>query len=288
MEELLKIYHKNFPNNIRDENTVKKIFGDSNNYIIQKRNNNELIAVSVINKDTIIMLCVNKEYRNKGIGTDLLNQSETYVLNNGFNKINVGVGFDYLTPGVPINADNIVFFTKRGYINSWGDIECFDMNMKLEDFNYNNYKIGDSINGVIYKWASYSDINQIIDCTDDACQYQDEKFSKYYKNPKLYEERNNERVIIAIKNNQVVGCIMVCFETEGKGIGSVGCTAVRFSQAHHKIGTNMVMIGTKCLKDAGLIYGHLGYTYTGLDKMYGYSGYKITVKYMMAEKLLLD
>ena len=88
MEELLKIYHKNFPNNIRDENTVKKIFGDSNNYIIQKRNNNELIAVSVINRDTIIMLCVNKEYRNKGIGTDLLNQSEAYVLNNGFNKIN--------------------------------------------------------------------------------------------------------------------------------------------------------------------------------------------------------
>jgi predicted N-acetyltransferase YhbS len=287
MEELLEIYHKNFPTNIRDENTVKKILSNPNNHIITKRDNEKLIAASVINKSTIIMLCVNQDYRGKGIGTQLLDESEAYVLNNGFNKINVGVGFEYLTPGVPINDENVNFFTKRGYAHSWGDIECFDMAMELNDFNHFDYKIGDSINGILYKWASYNNVNEIIECADDACKYQDEKFSKYYRNSKLYENGNPERALIAVKDNQIVGCIIACFETEGKGIGSAGCTCVRFDKQHHKIGTNMVMLGTRYLKDYGLTNGHIGYTYTGLDKLYGYSGYKITIKYMMAEKKLV-
>ena len=49
----------------------------------------------------------------------------------------------------------------------------------------------------------------------------------------------------------------------------------------------MVQIGTKYLRDLGYKYGHLGYTYTGLDKMYGKAGYKVTTKYFMAEKPLI-
>lgn len=287
-KELLEIYNKNFPNNIREENTVKSILNNSSNHIIEKRNDSgKLIGVSVINESTIIMLCVDKEYRKKGIGTKLLEQSENYILNEGYNKLNIGVGYNYLMPGIPINKTNLSFFGKRYYIHSWKDVECFDMDMELKDFNYMEYKIGDTINDVYFRWATHDDVDEIVNCADDACQYQDEKFSKFYLDSKLYEEGNNQRVLIAVKNNRVVGCIMVSLETEGKDIGSVGCTCVRYAQSHQKIGTNMVMIGTRYLKDMGLKYGHLGYTYSGLDKMYGYSGYKISTKYLMAEKQLI-
>lgn len=46
----------------------------------------------------------------------------------------------------------------------------------------------------------------------------------------------------------------------------------------------MVTIGTKYLKDSGMKEAYLGYTYSGLDHMYGYAGYKICIYYMMAKK----
>ena len=287
MQELLDIYHRNFLNNIRNEETVKTILSNPDNHIIEKRIDNKLVGVCVINKNTVIMLCVDKEYRNKGIGTKLLNQSEKYILDNGYDKLNVGAGFNYLTPGVPINEDNINFFERRFYSHSWGNTECFDMDMELKDFNHMEYKIGDTINNTLYRWATVDDIPNIVECADDACKYQSTKFSKYYVNEKLYQDGNDQRVLVAVKNNKIVGCIIASFENEGKDIGSVGCTCVRFDETHQKIGTNMVMVGTRYLKDIGLKYAHLGYTYTGLDKMYGYSGYKITTKYFMAEKPLV-
>lgn len=65
MEELLEIYRRNFPSNIRDEETVKKILSNPDNYVIEKRVNNNLIGISIINKNTILILCVDKEYRKK-------------------------------------------------------------------------------------------------------------------------------------------------------------------------------------------------------------------------------
>ena len=82
MQELLEIYYRNFPNNIRNEETVKKILSNPDNHIIEKRIDDKLIGVSVINKNTILMICIDEEYRHKGIGTKLLNQSENYILEN--------------------------------------------------------------------------------------------------------------------------------------------------------------------------------------------------------------
>ncbi|MBQ8845738.1 MAG: GNAT family N-acetyltransferase, partial [Lachnospiraceae bacterium] len=82
----------------------------------------------------------------------------------------------------------------------------------------------------------------------------------------------------------VVGTLFVNLETEGVGIGSVGCTTVKPSHQGRHIGVNMVTVGTKYLKDAGMKEAYLGYTYTGLDHMYGYAGYKVCIYYMMAKK----
>ncbi len=282
MDELLEIYHRNFPSNIREEETVRRILSNPDNYIIAKRINSTLIGVSIINKNTIIMLCVNKEYRKKGIGTKLLNQSEKYILENNYDKVNIGAGFDYLMPGVPINDENISFFKRRFYTHSWNDDECFDMDMELKD-TICNYNLGDTINGITYRLATIKDLEEIKKCTDDA----EASFTKYYMNNNLYDIDNNQVVLVAEDNGEICGTLIISKETEAPNTGSVGCTTTKHNHQGRGIATTMVQIGTKYLKDLGYKYGHLGYTYTGLDKMYGKAGYKVTTKYFMAEKPLV-
>lgn len=302
MDEIIKIFKKEFPYINREEKTIKEILNNENNFLIEKRDEqNKLIAVSLINENTILFFYVNKKYRNKGIGTILLNQSEILIKDNGYKSITVGAGFDYLMPGVPTSRkyyDSVneclakeiddtasSFFEKRGYVHSW-DCNCFDMKMKLSNFNKFEHVINDTIKNIKYRWANLSDLDEIIDCADDACQYQENKFSKYYKNKALYQETNNKRVLVAEKENKIVGCIIVSIETEEKDLGNVGCTCVRFSETHQGIGSNMVILGTQHLHNIGLKNASLGYTYSGLDKMYGNAGYKISCYYMMAKKEL--
>lgn len=303
MKEIIKLFRTEFPYINREEKTIEEILNNKNNYFIERRDeNNNLIAISVINKNTILFFYVDKKYRNKGIGTELLNESENFIKNNGYDNIVVGAGFNYLMPGVPtskryydsvneclvkeVNDNASNFFEKRGYLHSW-DCNCFDMKMKLSNFNQFKNSINDTIKDVKYRWANTTDLDEIVGCADDACQYQDNKFSKYYKNEKLYQQTNNQRVLVAEKGNKIVGCIIVSVETEAKDLGNVGCTCVRFSETHQGIGTNLVILGTQYLHNIGLKNASLGYTYSGLDKMYGNANYKISCYYMMATKEII-
>ena len=302
MQEIINMFRNEFPYIDREEKTMQKILSNKNNKIIERRDsNNNLIAISVINQNTILFLCVDKNYRNRGIGTELLQESENLIKSNGYNNVVVGAGFDYIMPGVPTNKkyydsvneklakevnDNASnFFESRGYFHSW-DCNCFDMKMKLSNFNKFENSINDTIKNVKYRWANLTDLDEIVDCADDACQYQDTKFSVYYRNVNLYKETNNQRVLVAVKENKIIGCIIVSVEVEAKDLGNVGCTCVRFSETHQGVGSNLVLLGTRHLYDKGLKNASLGYTYSGLDKMYGYAGYKISCYYMMATKEL--
>lgn len=302
MNVYYKIFKDNFPYVSREENTLLEIINNEDNKFLEEKENDKLIGLAIVNKNTILLLIVDKDYRNKGIGTKLLNKCEELIRKNGFDKVILGVGFNYLMPGVPTskkftdsvheNLDPLVndvastFFEKRGYIHSWKDCNCFDMKMSLSNFIKNDNSIGDTINGIYYRWAELNDIDEIISCADAACQYQDEKFSKYYKNTDLYKENNNQKVLVAVKNNKIVGTLIVSIETEEKDLGCVGCTCVSFKETHQKIGTNMVRLGTKYLKDIGLKNASLSYTYTGLDVLYGDSGYEISAYYFMGEKII--
>lgn len=301
--DLYEMFRKNFPFIIRENNTALNLLSDPNNKVIEKKDEKgELIGVSVINKNTIYMLCVNEQYRNKGIGTQLLNESENYILSKGYDTVILGVGDSYLMPGIPMRSkpynevlnddkiyDNVSdeankFFTKNGYTHSWEECNCFDMRSDYSKVDFPNWSLGDTIDGIQYRWATKEDIPSIIECTDDA----HEKFSKYYKDESIYSIDGEKRVLIALDENEVCGTLMVCTdEAKEKGIGSVGCTTVKTDHQGRHIGVNMVILGNKVLKDEGIKEGYLAYTYSGLDKMYGYAGYKICIYYNMAQKQLV-
>lgn len=301
--DLYDMFRKNFPFIVRENNTALQLLSEKNNKVFEEYDEKgNLIGVSVINKNTIYMLCVNEEYRRRGIGSKLLEKSEQYILEQGYENVSVGVGDSYLMPGIPmrskpfqeelkqdklyenVNDDSNEFFSKRGYSHSWEDCNCFDMRSNLTETKFPEESVGDTINGITYRWATKEDIPNIIECTDNAHQ----KFSKYYLDESIYSLDGEKRVLIALDNDEVVGTLMVCTdEAKEKGIGSVGCTTVKQNHQGQHIAVNLVVLGNKALKENGIKEGYLGYTYSGLDKMYGYAGYKICVYYNMAQKELI-
>lgn len=296
--ELISLFRRNFPFIVREDATVRRILGNKDCKVIEKRNErNTLIGAAVIHSNTLLMPCVDKEYRNRGIGSELLEKAECFIKESGYEEVTVGAGYDYLMPGVPTSKKYVdavneclyerlddsasTFFEKRGYIHSW-DCNCFDMRFPLSEFTREEYKNGDSVAGICYRFATEADAPEVLKCTDAAY----EEFTPYYKNKELYrgDGEQNPKVLIATDGNEVVGTLIVSLETEGIGLGSVGCTTVKPSHQGRHIGVNMVIVGTKYLKEAGMREAYLGYTYSGLDRMYGYAGYKICIYYMMAKK----
>lgn len=298
--ELITLFHRNFPFIVREEETVRRILGNNENIVVEKRSTkNDLIGAAVVHKNTVLMLCVDKEYRNRGIGSELLHEAERIIKEAGYKEVTVGAGYDYLMPGVPTSKRYVAvvnerlydavdetasdFFTKRGYVHSW-DCNCFDMRFPLSEFTKEEHSVGDTVDGICYRWATERDASEVLRCTDDAY----DEFTLYYKDVELYcgDGKQNPKVLIATDGTEVVGTLIVSLETEGPGLGSVGCTTVKQSHRSRHIGVTMVTIGTKYLKDAGMKEAYLGYTYTGLDHMYGYAGYKVCIYYMMAKRRL--
>lgn len=299
-QERIAIFRRNLPFIVRDDDTVKRILNHTDNHFIEKRDEGgALIGLSVVNRDTILLLCVDRAYRRQGVGTWLLERSEQLVRQTGYEVCRVGVGFDYLMPGVPTSShyfparnirlyddlDNCAadFFAKRGYVHSWEDADCFDMRFELKDMAEIPWQIGDTIQGITYRFATLEDIGGILECTEDACS----EFSVYYRDEEQYAPDGEQRVLIALKGQEVCGALMVGPEHGVPGLGGIGCTTVKTSSQGQHIATNLVLLGTRVLKDIGMREAYLGYTYSGLDRLYGAAGYQIKVFYMMAEKKLV-
>lgn len=296
-QELYELYKKNLPFVVRDRETVLRIVQNEGNTVIEHRDeHNKLAGVSVVNQNTVLLLCVDAAYQGQGIGSKLLEQSEETVRRGGYDRIVIGNGFDYIMPGVPTSkryfpAENEElypgldetasdFFTKRGYAHTWG-CNCFDMRFPLERFDQNDRHVGDTIEGVTYRWATPDDLAGICACTDDAFP----DFTGFYRDENLYAEGGGAKVLIAVLNEKIAGTLIV-EPGDGDMPGSIGCTTVRQACRGRHIAVNLVTVGTGYLKDTGIKDAYLSYTYSGLDHLYGYAGYRICVYFMMAEKAL--
>ena len=95
MQEVYEIFRRNFPTIVRRKSIVEDLINDKENKIFERRNKRgKLIAVAIVNKNTIYLLCVDKKYRNQGIGNSLLKECEDFIKQNGYDNIVVGVGMD--------------------------------------------------------------------------------------------------------------------------------------------------------------------------------------------------
>ncbi|MDE6674215.1 MAG: GNAT family N-acetyltransferase, partial [Acetatifactor sp.] len=92
-QERIDIFRRNLPFIVRDDTAVRQILGHPDNHYIEKRDDaGALIGLSVVNRDVILLLCVDEAYRRRGIGTWLLKQSEELIREAGYEMCRTGVG----------------------------------------------------------------------------------------------------------------------------------------------------------------------------------------------------
>ena len=291
--ELISLFRRNCPDIVRAEPEVRRILALPETKTFEVREG-EHCACAVMQKNDLLLLAVDEPLRGRGFGSGLLRQAEAYAARFG-EKITVGAGDEYLMPGVPmgkplgenmpevpgIPQDAADFFWKRGYTPAWTD--CFDMSMDMADFPGTDLTLGCTVKGITYRWAVPADIPSAGACTDEA----EPGFTVYTVRPSLYAPGSPERLLVACDGDTVVGTLIVGTESEKKDTGSIGCTAVRTAYQGRHIAVNLVILGTALLKAQGMKQGFLGYTYTGLDKLYGHAGYRICRYFFMAEKCLV-
>jgi len=109
-DEIFSLYKNCFSYYSQNDTIVNKIIANPNNHILTYLVNQKIVGVSVINKNVIYLLCVDKNYRNRGIGNKLLEDSEKYIHIEGYNEVLIGAGEDYIFPGISVFIDMIYSF----------------------------------------------------------------------------------------------------------------------------------------------------------------------------------
>jgi len=282
INEIYALFRKELPDILIGDEAVLNNLSDEDNHFIYRKEQDKLIAVSVINTNAIYLLLVDERHKGKGIGTSLLKESEEYVKAQGYDRIKLGVGKDYIIPGVPMNKNAHKFFEKHGYHHSWGDVNCIDLSMSLSDFTYTEHKLGDIIDGNLYRFATMSDIDGILAC----CQEDASDFIKLYKNENMYKPGTNDPVIVAEKDGEILAALMIGIESKENKLGYGGCILTAPRHRKKGIATNLLNLGTAYLKDLGIETIWLSYTYTAIEKTYGKLGFKVCMEYFVGEKEL--
>ena len=299
-QELIALFRACLPFVVRSDADIASAARHADSRVLTRRSGDgELIGAAIVNRETILMLCVAEPWRRQGIGSGLLQEAETLIRAEGFRSVRAGVGYTYLMPGVPttrhrfpavherlddrLTAEADDFFIRRGYRHS-GDCDCFDMRFSLSGMpEVPPPALNDDSGEVLYRWAQPGDMAAVEACVGDAMP----DFVPYYRSASLYGGGSGrEGALLAIRGGEVAGAIIVGVDSEKDALGSIGCTCVRHRDRGQGIAAHLAHLATAELRRMGMREAWLSYTYTGLDKLYGRAGYRISVYYMMAEKEL--
>ena len=70
------------------------------------------------------------------------------------------------------------------------------------------------------------------------------------------------------------------------GVGLIGCVTVLDAFRGQGIASRLVRYATEYLALRGTKFAFVGYTYSGMERLYAKCGYRISSYYMMAKKKL--
>ena len=155
IEQITKLFRICYPGVVRSEDSVRHTLSHEENHILTRFEGDALVGAAVYYDDRILMLCVHPEYRGRGIGSELLTECENAIRAAGYPSVFLSAGKKYLTPGAPMEfpgfEGNRAFFEKRGYVHTWGEGECVDMMLTMEDLDDLGVHLGDTVPGVSKK-----------------------------------------------------------------------------------------------------------------------------------------
>lgn len=82
--EIFELYNRCFPDYQTTAEWFVNLLEPSKAHVIETRDDGDnIMSFSMIHRNSISLLCVDKAYRAKGYGTSLLYQSEEFIRGNG-------------------------------------------------------------------------------------------------------------------------------------------------------------------------------------------------------------
>ena len=287
ISEYLSIFRRNLPYVVRRDASVCALFSHEGCQFLEKRGEDgALLALLCYHENVILLLCVDAPYRNLGWGSELLGLAEEKIRAGGYADVRLGAGVGYLVPGVPTHCpafssasetcvlpeweDTSGFFTKRGYRHAW-DCNCFDMAKALSPED----AFGED---ALIRLATPNDKAAVLGMMADAHP----SFTRHYQKDALYQEESDGRVLVFCEGNKPIGALIATVGADG--IGSIGCVAVLRAFRGQGVAMRLVRYATGYLARRGANFAFVGYTYSGMERLYGKCSYKITSYYLMGKK----
>lgn len=271
---LFEIFTDCFPYIPVTENIfIRRIF-DGTNRIFVEYASSVPVAFSVLNGNTVVLICVHPDFQERGIGTSLLRKCEKYISSRGYKKVVLGRSSNSLFFGAVIDNFSHRFFEKQGYTALNG---CLNMVMDLSDYSYENikekYKCPADVSFTFY---CNSDNKELITAVNDVEPKWSEKF------------RNTDSVIVAVRDDHIAGFLKLNTDAETLvtgddcKVGMIEYVGVLPEYRNSGVGTNMVAYGVKLLKEALCTDAFI--EYTSLDKWYSRIGFEEFIWFWMGSK----
>ena len=108
-------------------------------FVINKIWSHEYQLESYLNTGWISLIYVKKQFRNIGIGSELLQKSVDCFKSYGCNKVFLGRDYQNFFPGLPVDLKaHVKWFTKRGFSGLYDTNDLVNHNLKLK-YQLRNY-----------------------------------------------------------------------------------------------------------------------------------------------------
>lgn len=276
--QIYELFLQCFPEFPMTEEIFTKLLNIESCEIITHSENDVLAGFSAVSGNCIRLLCVQSEFRGKGIGSALLKKSEKIISDMGFNTAILGGTDSELFIGAVTSEEqwtdmHCSFFEKRGYIASNG---CIEMKMSLSDFC--EEQLPSCPDDVVFGYCPENRRDELYEAVKKVNSDWIEYFD--YGSP----------VFIAERNGKIAGfCIVdvnadTIISTGKNNIGMIGCVGVIPEQRRNGIGLAMVAKAMLDVKAKGCDEVFIHYTY--LDWWYGRLGFKTFLHYWFGKKRL--
>lgn len=194
---------------------------------------------ALIKENELRLLCVDKAFRERGIGTSLVHRAEDMIRGRGFDKIYAGGFSSGLFIGIPAESIDAVcpFWEGLGYVKTGG---CAEMKRSLSDFSADDYDLPVPC-GTEFR------ICPICPELKEAVAAVDEDWVQYFEGCEVFCGYLNGE----IASFCILGDDETCLISDGRRMGSVGCVGTVPKFRKRGIGLKMVALAMEELKRRG-------------------------------------
>ncbi len=276
--DLYEIYCEAMPRYPITYEHFSDILNSDNSRIFTAENGGTVVGFCVVDRNSVVLLCVKNEYRHCGYGKHLLMTAEKFI---SASYDEVILGGNGLCQGVPCDNDeesSVPFFEKQGYSAEWTSV---NMGLTLNDKTASILESTPRPDGIAYRFATDIDREKLLAAVKDA---QADWLPIFWENM-------DTPVLLAVCGDEIAGFEMVeedggMFFSDTAKHGMIGCVGVTHKYRRRGIGLAMTAEGSLSLykrncKDIQLLY---------VERIawYGKLGYEVTSRQWMGRKKISD